>query len=262
MIRDLSPVTTDLQGKPHGRFTAPPGATPPQLWITEVALDPRGADLSTPGAKGKRPELRPREIERLKAVASLRYLTAFSHKGVRAVDLFTAKDDALGLVSQRFFDDVRRGGGRYPGAGSAGPAMDAVRRLTAAIGRPRRAPAQPLELVQVADANGSVQFRADGSERHPELAYRDVVTFLPFQRGKGSWVAPVYVMTRDLSRTLGEEPYRLMIGGVDPKRARVSLYDPLAGRFAAAAVTGREGGGVTVELDLSDSPRLLFLDVT
>jgi hypothetical protein len=262
MIRDLSPVTSDLQGTPHGRSTAPPGAKPPQLWITEVALDPRGADLSTPGAKGKRPELRPREIERLKAVASLRYLTAFSHKGVRAIDLFTAKDDALGLVSERFFDELGRRGGRYPGADSAGRTMDAVRRMTAAIGRPRRAPAQPLELVQVADANGSLQFRGDGSERHPDLANRDIVTFLPFQRGEGSWVAPVYVMTRDLSQPLGEEPYRLTIRGFDPKRVRVSLYDPLTGRFAAAAVTGREGGGMTVELDLSDSPRLLFLDVT
>ena len=260
MIRDLSPISTDLKGIRHGRSTAPPSGKPPQLWITEVALDPRGADLSTPGAKGKRPELRPREIERLKAVASLRYLTAFSHKGVRAIDFYAAKDDALGLVSQRFFDQLVQSGGRFPGVGTGGLTMDVMRRLTGTIRGAETTQAQPLTLTEVAGAGAGRQFAGDGTARHPDLTNADVVTFLPFQRGRGAWVAPVYVMTRDMSRPLGAESFRLTIRGVDPGRAAVSLYDPLSGRFAAAAVTGRDASAIVVELGLTDAPRLLFID--
>lgn len=70
------------------------------------------------------------------------------------------------------------------------------------------------------------------------------------------------VRRQRLGGRLAEQPYRFTIRGVDPQRARVSLYDPLTGEFGAAAVTGRGAGGISVELGLTDVPRLLFIDVT
>lgn len=138
--------------------------------------------------------------------------------------------------------------------------MDVMRRLTGTIRGAETTQAQPLTLTEVAGAGAGRQFAGDGTARHPDLTNADVVTFLPFQRGRGAWVAPVYVMTRDMSRPLGTEPFRLTIRGVDPGRAGVSLYDPLSGRFAAAAVTGRDASAIVVELGLTDAPRLLFID--
>ena len=75
LIRDLSPITTDLYGVKHGRQTHPtwPDGTPaqaPQMWITEVNLDPNGADRGTwqpihEAAKSRRPRdlLPPTPIE-------------------------------------------------------------------------------------------------------------------------------------------------------------------------------------------------------
>lgn len=260
MIRDLSPITTDVNGVAHGRDTRPARGKPPVLWITEVALDPGGSDLSVPGAERERPALHATEIVRLRAVATLRYLTAYTHKGVRAIDFFAAKDNSLGLISPRFFEQVRAGGGRYPGARAAGLTMDVMRRMTSAIQLTTRSSAQRLSLAEVADARGGRQFTGDGTPRHPDLTNADVVSFLPFQRGRGSWVAPVYVMTRNLARPLVEEPFRLTIQGVDPQRSRVSLYDPLTGAFRPAAITERGKAGIRVEVGLNDSPRLLFIE--
>ena len=40
LVRDLSPHTTYIDGVAHGRDTHPPGAAPPEVWITEMNLDP------------------------------------------------------------------------------------------------------------------------------------------------------------------------------------------------------------------------------
>ena len=66
LIRDLSPITSDLYGVKHGRQTHPtwPDGTPapaPHMWITEVNLDPNGADPGdlaayTRGGQSRRPQ--------------------------------------------------------------------------------------------------------------------------------------------------------------------------------------------------------------
>jgi hypothetical protein len=39
LMRDLSPITTDIYGTPHGDRTHPQGGAPPATWITEDGLD-------------------------------------------------------------------------------------------------------------------------------------------------------------------------------------------------------------------------------
>src|SRR5215216_7001907 len=46
LIRDLSPITTTLNGVTHGRSTHPDGAPPPEIWVTEMNIDPAGAPAS------------------------------------------------------------------------------------------------------------------------------------------------------------------------------------------------------------------------
>ena len=75
IVRDLSPLTTDIYGTPHGRLTAPAGGTPPELWITELNMEgvERGIARGGATAAGEGPpalvrRLRERRGERGRSV--------------------------------------------------------------------------------------------------------------------------------------------------------------------------------------------------
>src|SRR5215207_8806945 len=118
LVRDLSPITTTLNGVTHGRFTQPAGGAPPGMWITEMNIDPIGVG--------------PTSADRLRfqAKSALRTLVAYVNKGASAVDLFAAKDGNFGLISDSFYSSLA-GSGAYPGDSAGGIVMDSVRRLMA-----------------------------------------------------------------------------------------------------------------------------------
>ena len=277
LIRDLSPITTEVRGTPHGRSTHPPGGSPPEMWITEANLDPTGADPSDPSRPGSGPidQLREADVHHLQAKAALRYYTAFVNKGVTAVDLFAVKGGHnLSLVDPRFFRALSASGGVYPGDRAGGEMPRAVGRLAGALrGARALTSTQPLSLLAVSDDHGHFQF--DGNQtapdRFPPLYDRDVLAFFPFQLAPGHWVAAVYVMTRNLARPYGtasgprrydlpEEKFRITVGGLRGSRVRVRATDPLSGQSAPATVVSRAPGRATIEVAATDSPRLLSLD--
>ncbi len=267
LVRDVSPITTDVYRFAHGRRTRPAGGGPtPGVWITEANLDPTGADP----AKGR---LTDADVEHLQAKAALRYYTAYANKGVSAVHLFGAKGADLGLIEQRFFDSVGSGGGAYPGD-DAGETPLAVGRLSATLaGAQQVARPRPLALLSISDRHDHRQFDGDGTAAHPPLYDRDVVGFFPFQVKRGEYVASVYVMTRNLAklyrprapetdRTRYDLPparFKLEIGGLRTSRVRASAVDPLTGAAVAVKVRPRGRGRITVELPITDSPRMLRL---
>jgi hypothetical protein len=249
LIRDLSPITTEIHGTLHGRHTAPPAGTPPTVWITETGLDPSSAPAP----------LGPEDVERLHAKAALRYYTAFVNKGVSAVYLFAVKGGNMALV--------------HPEQPGGGETLRAVRRLTSELtGANELKRTRSLSLLEVSDDHGNKQFEGDGSSAHPPLYDRDVVGFFPFQLGDGEYVAATYVMTRNLAKLYDEggagdrtrydlppERFRLRIGGLDGRKAKVSGTDPLTGRGVVVDVEERTRDGLTVALPLTDWPRLLRL---
>jgi hypothetical protein len=260
MIRDLSPITTDVYRTPHGRRTHPRGGRAPRVWITEAGLDPNG--------------LTDAELSHLQAKAALRYYTAFVNKGVSAVHLYGAKGGNLALVAPGFFDALAHSGGAYPGDAAGGETMRAVGRLAGSLARATKLRAvQPLSLLRVSDRHNHKQFGGDGTRAHPPLYDRNVLAFLPFQLRRGQYVAAVYVMTRNLERLyrphgpgwdrgrfdMPPESFSLRIGGLGARRARVSAFDPLTGMSVRARIVGRASRSVTVKLPVTDSPRLLYL---
>jgi hypothetical protein len=275
LVRDLSPITTDLYDTPHGRRTRPPGGGPaPQMWVTEWNLDATGADLSDPAGSGtgRMARLATRDLAHLRAKAALRFLTAYVNKGAAAVHLYAAKHPSLNLVDEGFFDAVKDGGG-YPGAAAGGETMAAVGRLADGLSRARRVSRpRKLTLKAIGDYAGRRQFGGDGTAAHPPLYDRDVLAFLPFQLNSRSFVVPVYVMTRDMARVhrprsrgparfdLPQSRYRLTIGGVRTSRpVRVSASDPLTGRSVPVRTVSARGNRLVVELLVTDSPRLLHI---
>lgn len=278
LIRDISPITTEVYGVRHGRRTHPPGGRPPAVWVTETNLDPSGADPSRPGMTGRGPigGLTPRDVEHLHAKAALRYLTAFVNKGVSALYLFGAKGENLALIQPAFFEQLRAAPGRQPGDEASGETMQAVGRLARELARAEeRVRPRPLRLLSISDDHGHQQFGGDGTPAHPPLRDRDAVAFFPFQLRDGEYLAATYVMTRNLAKLyrrearesdvsrfdLPEAPFRLAIGGLGRGRVRVSASDPLTGDSVRARVVSRSRRRVVVELPLTDSPRLLKLSV-
>lgn len=261
-IRDLSPYTTTIYGEPHGRNTHPPGGHSPTMWVTEFNMDPTGTGMP------------PAAIEHMQAKAVLRFLSSWVNKGVTAVDFYAAKMAPLALVNRSFFAAVDASHGAYPGNAGAGPTMPAIQRLVAALaGTQSLGKTRQLTLLQIADYSGHAQFHGNGTAALPPLYDRDVIGFFPFQVNADKFVIPTFVMTRDLSEIyrssirgptrydLPDERFGLTIGGLsstDHVTARAT--DPLTGKSEPVQVTARSSHSVTVELALSDSPRLLVLD--
>lgn len=277
LVRDISPITSSVNGIPHGRLVHPPASTAPTMWITEFNQDPSGVYPTLPGALGAAPagRLTAADIAHLEAKAVLRTLVSYVNKGVSAVDFYAAEGPTLGLVSQRFFSDLAQRPGSYPPSSDAGDTMAALSRLTGALGgaTPVTHP-ERLTLTSVSSPSDHAQFTGDGSSAHPPLYDRDVLGFFPFQLTNAMWAVPVYVMTRNVATLyrpdlavgdeprydLPDEPFRLTIAGVGGPGTRVSLYDPLSGRFAPVHVVATTTGHLIVDVDATDSPRLLFIE--
>ncbi len=119
LVRDLSPITTDLYGTPHGRNTHPPGSPSPEVWITETGWDFEDAGV-TGAAAGY-----------LRAKATLRATTAFVNKGVGALHFYDASDEEYALIDRAFFDQLDQRAGGYPAAATVGRTMAAMGRMMA-----------------------------------------------------------------------------------------------------------------------------------
>jgi Concanavalin A-like lectin/glucanases superfamily len=249
LIRDISPITTTVNGVEHGRSTHPPGGAPPGMWVTEMNIDPAGAPVG----------MQPSNRLHFQAKATLRTLVSFVNKGISNVDFYAVKDGNFALVANSFFGSLASG---YPGDAAGGEVMDSVRRLMAGFNGaiPLSQPRQ-LSLLEIGDYAGNMQFAGDGTADHPPLYNRDVLAFLPFQVTDSRFVIPVYVMTTNLARPdMAEEKYRLTIGGVRGNGAKVSASDPLTGSSVAVKLVSKASDRVVVELSVTDSPRLLTID--
>ena len=246
LVRDLSPITTDVFGTRHGRFTRPPGGRPPVVWLTEFGLDTR----EVPGAA----------LSQLKTKMALRASAAWINKGAAAIYFYAVHHGRWALYK--------------PGAEGGGQVLRALKRFTSGFAGPRRLQRrQRLRLIAITDRHNRRQFEGDGTPGHPPLYDRDVVAFLPFQVADRRVVTAVYVMTRDLLRTyrprlpkgdprrydLPPERFRFTIGGVAGLGAAVRATDPLSGKDVPVRVVSRARGRLVLELALTDSPRLLVL---
>lgn len=267
MVRDISPLTTvvpDPAGRQtkHGRNAG----TKPELWMTEF-------NLHTPFAAELGESFTRADEEHLRAKSTLRALTAFVNKGVTQLDFYAATTDEWGLIGGDFWSRLRSEGA-YPGDTAGGPALNGVRRLVGALGNDRITQRRALTLDRIGDFAGNTQFAGDGTAAHPALFNRDVLAVLPFQTSDHRFVVPVYVMTRNLAKNyapdapqsdvtrydLPPERYQLTIGGTRSADAKVAATDPLTGASVDVKVVSRSGGKLVVELEATDSPRLLTID--
>jgi hypothetical protein len=267
LINDLAPEPSNIEGVAHGRYTHPPGAPPPVMWVTEVNLSPTSGP--TP-----REAMSSADIGHVMAKDTLRYLVSYVNKGVKAIDMFAANAGTLSLISPGFFA-AAESSSSYPGDALGGETTDAVRRLAASLqGAEPISKPRSLTLRTLTDYQGNTQFAGNGTAQFPPLYNREVFAFFPFQVTARRFVIPVYVMSRDVAGIqnpakaptdptrfdLPGERYLLDIGGVDGRQASVSMSDPLTGRTIPVTVMARGTNSIGVKVPVTDSPRLLTIE--
>lgn len=257
LIRDLSPITTQIDGVPHGRATGQA-----KIWVSEHTLAP-----VVPNDAVNR-HVQPKIV--------LRSLLAYVGAGADLVELYSADDEQFGLVDPGFFTAVRAGGGAYPGEDAGGGTMAAMRRLSQTLGPGYGDAGAQLRLKAIGDCHDNAQFGGDpwGSPGRPPLYNRDVLAFFPFQAGPSRHVVPYWVMTRDVAKgyrtELGAgdparydfrpEGYTLQIGRIRGATPRVSTVDPVTGEQPRTVLVDRTGDVITVQVEATDSPRLLVIE--
>jgi hypothetical protein len=95
----------------------------------------------------------------------------------------------------------------------------------------------------------------DGDVQHPPLTFRDVFTVLPFQVDEQHHIIAFYVMTRDATKPIAPDRYRLRIRGA--KGSRVECLDPHDGKSVKVEVAAGGTGSLEVIVPAVEHPRLL-----
>ena len=249
-IRDISPISTLIQGVMHGRYARP--GNPCYGWMTECGYDPVYASVTDPAA-----------AMALKAKATARYFCFFLNKGCKKVTVFsTAGGDAgLGIVQDNFLNYCATNT-VYPTNDSSytSPALLVTGRIAAqmrsnasALGTSRQ-----LGVVSLTGLNTKIQFHGDGTTAHPDLHDTDVMAILPFQSGPHRFVIPYYVMTRKLVPALTPEPITITLSGLNPATTRVQCYDPINDTTTLPSVHAHKQN-VAIAVNATDYPYLLVV---
>jgi len=193
----------------------------------------------------------------LKAKCALRSFCLWLNKGVDVMHYYCAYDDkplGMGLLppdlpklpEEAQFEEV------------ATLPMKAVRRLVSAFAGAVPV-AQPRQLTVDVVALGEQRQVVEGHADHPPLWERDVLAVLPFQVNDGKFLVAVYLMTFDVTQPTPEERYRLTISGLPDGVTALGAYDPLEDRVVPVRTVSRGEGSVTIEVAVTDCPRLLVV---
>jgi hypothetical protein len=257
--RDLAPIATPgRDGVMHGRSARRSGDTidPCPVWIIGEGMAPAQLD----------PDIDARRAMVVKTKIVLRQYAFYLNKGAERVMNAAISDKAddrdAGILSAEALAAARKGrSGPSPAGLPVGLPLEALGRVARRMGEgiDREAAVSPLEIAQLWDCHDHVQFAGDGTRQRPSVHNRDLFTFLPFQVNASRRIAAYYVMTRDVTHDLAPEAYGVKLRGVSPG-ARVSAYDPVTGDAPAVRVLGSDDDGLAIELQATDTPRLLVVD--
>jgi hypothetical protein len=249
LIRDLSPITTNIGSTPHGRNSGTGGQ---EMWITEYQMTTLGQGT-------------PPDDRNLQAKSALRFFVSHVGRGATKVQFYTDHDPGFGMIADPFIAAVDAGGGTYPGTAQGGITMDTFRRFSAAFtGATTPSTARQLTIDSVDDKGDErVIFTGDGTVAHPTFYNRDALAFFPFQVTNSKFVCAVYVMTRNMGASFGtDQSMRLTIGGINGLNATLSGTDPNTGATVTPTVVSRTNGSIVVDMPVNDGVRLLTLEDT
>lgn len=256
MIRDLSPITSDIQGTKHGRYARMSNnvVIPNPVWITEINISPTEDN----------PNITTERAFALKAKTTARYFCFFLNKGVTQVHLFAAEggDKGLGIVKENFLKYAEQPNAVYPTDDTSytSPPLatvgSIVDKMSEQVER-NLTSTRSLQVASISDTHNHYQFAGDGTAAHPNLYNRDVFTFLPFQVNAKRFIIPYYVMTRDITKDLPPEQFTVQIKGLKGEGASITSYDPINNKDVPTVIKSKGTDSLELILTATDYPYLL-----
>ncbi|MBS0379251.1 MAG: hypothetical protein JSS29_12245 [Proteobacteria bacterium] len=221
---------------PLPRAQHPPGSPDFRHFMTEHGFLPRDVGITDAAA-----------AQAAKAKFLERAPLFWLNKGIRALYVYDS------------YEPEDAGWGMLTAQGAASPALAALGRLTAQFRT-----AQPLARVRPLEvevtALGPSRGVLPGDPDGLKLRESDALAVLPFQLDANRFAVAVYVMTQDFPRDLTARTYRLRLGGLRGTDATVRYYAPHTGTEEPVTVPVRSPDGLTVELAVTDVPRILTLE--
>lgn len=282
-------ITRDLQPFPgvmknHFRFGAPDPGRPAQVWMTETNTWRKPwMDAVIAAAGCKRDD--PRAVALSHAIgarAILRSLVFQSHKGVRTLDLFAAKEDDLGFafLPSSFFaalsanhyvltDKIKAlGGPQFTVLNRLTTLFTVNRRLEKPVTIPRQ-----LGVSSIVEYKPRLVFKGDGTAAHPDRYNRDDFACLPYQLSENKYAVGYYVVTRNMVHewdptkgrldparyTMPDQEFDLTLTNVCGIGATVSSYDPLSDKSSSVRIVKSSKISITARVIASDTPRFLII---
>lgn len=232
---------------PKGREARPEGTQRFYHYITEHGVLPPECGIEDAARAWE-----------LKTMCATRSFCMYLNKGLDVMHYFVAyekKATSFGLLPVNLpdlpkdakFEDV------------ATPPMKAIRNLTRAFAG--SVPVVERAKLVVSITGGGEGIVMPGQGAQPPLRQRDVVAVLPFQATPRKLVIPVYVMTYDATKRLGEVKISLTIAGVR-RPCKVRLSDPVtAGDLPVTEHHQRISEDlIAIDVPLTDYPRLLIVE--
>jgi len=256
MIRDLAPMTSDIQGTKHGRYARMSNnvVIPNPVWITEINISPTEDN----------PNITTERAFALKAKTTARYFCFFLNKGVTQVHLFAAEggDKGLGIVKENFLKYAEQPNAVYPTDDTSytSPPLATVARIVDKMSEQverNLTSTRSLQVASISDTHNHYQFAGDGTAAHPNLYNRDVFTFLPFQVNAKRFIIPYYVMTRDITKDLPPEQFTVQIKGLKGEGASITSYDPINNKDVPTVIKSKGTDSLELVLTATDYPYLL-----
>ncbi len=256
MIRDLSPITSEIQGTKHGRYARMSNnvVIPNPVWITEINISPTEDN----------PNITTERAFALKAKTTARYFCFFLNKGVTQVHLFAAEggDKGLGIVKENFLKYAEQANAVYPPDDTSytSPPLATVGRIVDKMSEQverNLTSTRSLQVASISDTHNHYQFAGDGTAAHPNLYNRDVFTFLPFQVNAKRFIIPYYVMTRDIAKDLPPEQFTVQIKGLKGEGASITSYDPINNKDVPTVIKSKGTDSLELVLTATDYPYLL-----
>jgi hypothetical protein len=253
LLRDSSPITTDIYGTKHGRNARTSGRV--ETWITEVNIAPNEVGITNRD-----------EALALKAKNAARYLCFYLNKGVTKLQFYVAlgPDTEYGMMLESFATYAKQNSS-YPNDDAAltSPSLKVIKRITDTM-KPdldgTLASTRQLEVKSITDTHNHAQFAGDGSSNHPPLFDRELLAVLPYQVNAKRFVIPMYVMTRDVRTKLQPEQFTLELGGIQGAGVKLSLYDPINDKSLPVTLERGDANGIQFSLTLTDYPYLLTVE--
>lgn len=121
--------------------------------------------------------------------------------------------------------------------------------------------AKPRQLDFDVTALGRQSAVFTGNRFAPSLWQRETFAALPFQVNPKRFIIAIYQMSFDVLNPPRPGTYRLTIKNLPNWATFHDYYDPLYNMTAPYKVVHRAANTFTIEIEASDSPRLLLLDI-